>query len=62
MVWHEESLLQVKPIRCEASTNLFFNRIQFRIVMERYGSGIEKFTSVPQLLEAFRDAIAGELT
>jgi hypothetical protein len=61
MAWYEECLLSVDAIRCEETTDLFFNRIQFRIVMERYGKEIEKFTSVLQVLEALRDAIAGEL-
>ena len=62
MAWYEECRFSVNSIRCSETTNLYFNRIQFRIVMERYGLDIEEFTSVPQLLEALRDAIAGELT
>jgi hypothetical protein len=62
MAWYEECLLSVNSIRCEETTDLFFNRIQFRIVMEKYGEEIEGFTSVLQVLEALRDAIAGEWT
>jgi hypothetical protein len=60
MAWYEECRLSTNEIRCETTLSQVFNRIQFRIVMERYGKEIEKFTSVSQLLEALRDAIAGE--
>ncbi|TEB37830.1 hypothetical protein FA13DRAFT_1577066, partial [Coprinellus micaceus] len=61
MAWYEECLLSVNSIRCEETTDLFFNRIQFRIVMEKYGEEIEGFTSVLQVLEALRDAIAAHM-
>ncbi|TEB37856.1 hypothetical protein FA13DRAFT_1867630 [Coprinellus micaceus] len=60
MVWYEQCR-SVDSIRCEETTRLFFNRIQFRIVMERYGSEIENFTSVLQVLQALRDTIAAHM-
>ena len=61
MAWCEDNRESTKSIRCETTLSQVFNRIQFRRVMERYGQEIENFTNVPQMLEALRDAIAGEL-
>ncbi|TEB21856.1 hypothetical protein FA13DRAFT_1829515, partial [Coprinellus micaceus] len=61
MAWYEGCRLSTNDIRCETTLSQVFNRIQFRIVMEKYGKEIEKFTSVPQLLEALRDAIAAHM-
>lgn len=61
MVSYEDNRTQTKDFRGDTSAfadGAFHNRTAIRIVMKAYGRSVEHFTSVVQILAAFRDAIA----
>jgi hypothetical protein len=63
IVSHEDHRAHTRDFRGDTSSfaqGVFQNRTSIRIVMKAYGPSIENFTSIEQLLGAFRDAIAGE--
>ncbi|KAJ3529689.1 hypothetical protein NMY22_g8894 [Coprinellus aureogranulatus] len=59
MVSYEAGRWETKDFRCASTAGQYQNRVSMRVTMKSYGKPVEFFSSVLQLLYAFRDAIAG---
>ncbi|TEB22085.1 hypothetical protein FA13DRAFT_1523568 [Coprinellus micaceus] len=59
MVSFQNGRGETKHYRCPTTAGQYHNRVAMRVTMKSYGRSVEFFSSVVELLEAIRDAIAG---